>query len=69
VHPSDMAVALVALGASVRVRGQKGERMIPIGDFHRLPGTTPQLDTNLQPDELILSIDLPLLLTQRTITI
>ena len=59
VHSSDMAVALAALGASVRVRGQKGERMIPIADFHRLPGTTPQLDTNLQPDELILSIDLP----------
>ncbi|MFL6313915.1 MAG: FAD binding domain-containing protein [Terriglobales bacterium] len=58
VHPSDMAVALAALGASIRVRGQKGERMIPIADFHRLPGTTPQLDTNLQPDELILSIDL-----------
>jgi xanthine dehydrogenase YagS FAD-binding subunit len=59
VHPSDMAVALAALGASIRVRGQKGERMIPIADFHRLPGTTPQMDTNLQPDELILSIDLP----------
>jgi xanthine dehydrogenase YagS FAD-binding subunit len=59
VHPSDMAVALAALGASIRVRGQKGERMIPIADFHRLPGTTPQIDTNLQPDELILSIDLP----------
>jgi xanthine dehydrogenase YagS FAD-binding subunit len=59
VHPSDMAVALAALGASVRVRGQKGERIVPIADFHRLPGTTPQLDTNLQPDELILSIDLP----------
>jgi xanthine dehydrogenase YagS FAD-binding subunit len=58
VHPSDMAVALMALGASVRVRGQKGERMIPIADFHRFPGTTPQLDTNLQADELILSIDL-----------
>ncbi|HEY1937374.1 MAG TPA: xanthine dehydrogenase family protein subunit M [Candidatus Angelobacter sp.] len=59
VHPSDMAVALAALGASIRVRGQKGERTIAIGDFHRLPGTTPQIDTNLQPDELILSIDLP----------
>jgi xanthine dehydrogenase YagS FAD-binding subunit len=59
VHSSDMAVALAALGAQVRVRGQKGERMIAIADFHRLPGTTPQMDTNLQPDELILSIDLP----------
>jgi xanthine dehydrogenase YagS FAD-binding subunit len=59
VHPSDMAVALAALGASVRVRGQKGEHTIPFADFHRLPGTSPQLDTNIQPDELILSIDLP----------
>ena len=58
-HPSDMAVALAALGASVRVRGQKGERTIAMADFHRLPGTTPQVDTTLQPDELILSIDLP----------
>jgi xanthine dehydrogenase YagS FAD-binding subunit len=34
-------------------------RTIPIGDFHRLPGTTPKIDTNLRSDELILSIDLP----------
>ncbi|HEY0757638.1 MAG TPA: xanthine dehydrogenase family protein subunit M [Acidisarcina sp.] len=58
-HPSDMCVALAALEASVRVRGSKGERMIPFHEFHRLPGKTPQLDTNLKPDELILSIDLP----------
>jgi xanthine dehydrogenase YagS FAD-binding subunit len=58
-HPSDMCVALAALDAVVRVRGPKGERTIPIGDFHRLPGNTPQMDTNLQPDELIISIDLP----------
>lgn len=59
VHPSDMCVALAALDAKIRVLGSKGERNIPLVDFHRLPGNTPQLDTNLQPGELILSIDLP----------
>jgi xanthine dehydrogenase YagS FAD-binding subunit len=59
VHPSDMCVALAALEATIRVRGQRGERSIPIADFHRLPEQTPHLDTNLQPGELILSIDLP----------
>ena len=58
-HPSDMCVALSALGASVRVRGARGERTIPFDDFHRLPGKSPEVDTNLRPDELILSIDLP----------
>lgn len=58
-HPSDMGVALAALAASVRVRGPHGERTIPIAEFHRLPGDTPQFDTTLHPDELILSLDLP----------
>ncbi|HZU30556.1 MAG TPA: xanthine dehydrogenase family protein subunit M [Candidatus Angelobacter sp.] len=58
-HPSDMCVALAALEAVVRVRGAKGERQIPFAEFHRLPGNTPQVDTNLQPGELVLSIDLP----------
>ncbi len=58
-HPSDMCVALAALDAIVNVRGPQGERSIPIGDFHRLPGETPQIDTNLQPGELITSVDLP----------
>lgn len=58
-HPSDMCVALAALEAQIRVLGPKGERTIAMKDFHRLPGTTPQMDTNLRPDELILSIDLP----------
>jgi xanthine dehydrogenase YagS FAD-binding subunit len=58
-HPSDMCVALAALEAKIRVRGRKGERTIPFADFHRLPGETPQIDTTLQRDELILSIDLP----------
>ena len=46
-NPSDMNVALAALDAVVRVQGAKGERTIPIADFHRLPGTTPNIDTNL----------------------
>ncbi len=58
-HPSDMCVALTALEAEIRVLGPRGERTIAMKDFHRLPGNTPQIDTNLRPDELILSIDLP----------
>ncbi len=58
-HPSDMAVALSALGATVRVQGAKGTRQIPLVEFHRLPGNTPQIDTNLQHGELILGIELP----------
>ncbi len=58
-HPSDMCVALAALAATVIVRGARGERKIPFADFHRLPGNTPQMDTNLRADELILAIDLP----------
>ncbi|HEY2459538.1 MAG TPA: xanthine dehydrogenase family protein subunit M [Candidatus Acidoferrum sp.] len=58
-NPSDMSVALAALEATIRVRGPRGERTIPIADFHRLPGTTPNVDTNLKHDELIVSIDLP----------
>jgi xanthine dehydrogenase YagS FAD-binding subunit len=58
-HPSDMCVALAALDAIVRVRGPNGEREIPMSDFHRLPGDTPERDTNLKPDELIIAVDLP----------
>jgi xanthine dehydrogenase YagS FAD-binding subunit len=58
-HPSDMAVAMSALDAVVQVQGARGARSIPILDFHRLPGDTPDLDTNLQPDELIVAVDLP----------
>jgi xanthine dehydrogenase YagS FAD-binding subunit len=58
-HPSDMAVALTALDAVVQVEGSGGERSIPITKFYRLPGTTPQLETNLRPGELITAIDLP----------
>lgn len=59
VHPSDMCIALAALEARIRVTGPKGERVIPMEDFHRLPGNNPQQDTSLRPDELITAIDLP----------
>jgi len=59
VNPSDMNVALLALGARVNVRGKSGERSIPIGEFHRLPGDRPERDTTLEPGELIVSVDLP----------
>jgi len=58
-HPSDMAVALVALDALVVARGPNGERRIALQDFHRLPASTPQQDTNLAPDELIVAVDVP----------
>lgn len=60
-HPSDMCVALAALDAVVRVAGPKGERTIRFADFHRLPGDTPNVETNLQPNELITAVDLPAL--------
>jgi xanthine dehydrogenase YagS FAD-binding subunit len=58
-HPSDMCVALAALDASVVVQGAAGARTIPIAEFHRLPGETPHVDTNLRPDELITAVELP----------
>lgn len=54
-----MCVALAALSAIVRVTGQNGERTIPFAEFHRLPGDTPQIDTNLLSDEIITAVDLP----------
>jgi xanthine dehydrogenase YagS FAD-binding subunit len=59
-HPSDLAVALAALDASVRVRGAR-ERVIPFTAFHVLPGSHPERETILAPGELITSIDLPAL--------
>jgi xanthine dehydrogenase YagS FAD-binding subunit len=58
-NPSDMNVALAALNATIHVIGPKGKRTIPFAEFHRLPGNTPQLDTNLQPGELITAVELP----------
>jgi xanthine dehydrogenase YagS FAD-binding subunit len=58
-HPSDMAVALVALDAVVHTHGSSGERTIPITDFHLLPGATPERETALRPGELITHVTLP----------
>ncbi len=58
-HPSDMCVALAALEATVHVTGPSGARTIAFADFHRLPGDTPHIDTNLQPNEIITAIELP----------
>jgi xanthine dehydrogenase YagS FAD-binding subunit len=58
-HPSDMCVALAALEARVVTAGRNGERRIAFADFHRLPGETPQIDTNLNKDEIITAVELP----------
>ena len=58
-HPSDMCVALAALGATVHMTGPDGERAIPFADFHRLPGDTPERDTNLAAGEIITAVELP----------
>lgn len=59
VHPSDMCVALAALDAVVKVQGATGERSIAFTDYHRLPGDTPERDNNLNPDDLIIAIEIP----------
>jgi xanthine dehydrogenase YagS FAD-binding subunit len=59
VHPSDMCVALAALDATVHISGSKGNRTIPLADFHRLPGDTPEKDNNLQKGELITAVFIP----------
>lgn len=59
-NPGDMAVALRALDASVEtIRANGRYRTIPIADFHRLPGTTPHIDSNLEAGELITAVTLP----------
>ena len=58
-HPSDMCVALAALDATVQVGGPQGERTMPFLEFHRLPGDTPHIETELKPGELITSVELP----------
>ncbi len=58
-HPSDMCVALAALNATVHATGPAGERTIAFSDFHRLPGSTPQRDTNLDPNEIVTAVELP----------
>lgn len=58
-HPSDLCVALAALDATVRVMGPGGDRTIPFGDFHALPGETPQIETALRRNELITAVEVP----------
>jgi xanthine dehydrogenase YagS FAD-binding subunit len=58
-HPSDMAVALTALGAEVEVAGPRGDRRVPMPGLHRLPGDEPERDTVLEPAELITAVMLP----------
>jgi xanthine dehydrogenase YagS FAD-binding subunit len=59
-HPSDMAVAMRALDATVETLKPDGStRAIPIAEFHSLPGSTPQIETTLSPGELITSVTLP----------
>jgi xanthine dehydrogenase YagS FAD-binding subunit len=59
-YPGDMANALYALDAVVKIRGTNGrERTIPVGEFHRLPGDMPEKDTNLEHGELVVAIELP----------
>ena len=58
-NPSDMNVAMAALEATIHLRGTKGERSVPIADFHVLPGNTPQRETVLEPGDLITHVTLP----------
>ncbi len=58
-HPSDMCVAMAALGAVVQVTGPTGDRSILFADFHRLPGDHPEIDSTLAKDEIITAVDLP----------
>ncbi|AIG76768.1 molybdopterin dehydrogenase [Amycolatopsis japonica] len=58
-HPSDLAVALVALDASVRLTGRGGSRDVRLDGFYRLPGTTPHLENDLRPGELVTEVTVP----------
>jgi xanthine dehydrogenase YagS FAD-binding subunit len=58
-HPSDLAVAVVALDGVLTLRGPKGERQVAAVDFHLLPGTTPEVEHDLRHGELITSLFLP----------
>jgi len=58
-HPSDMCVALALLDAKIHVSSASGDRVIAFADFHRLPGDTPQRDTNLNSGEIITAVELP----------
>jgi xanthine dehydrogenase YagS FAD-binding subunit len=58
-HPSDMAVAMMALEAVVHISGPKGDRSVPLNDFYRVPGNTPHIENVLGPGELITYVTLP----------
>jgi xanthine dehydrogenase YagS FAD-binding subunit len=58
-NPSDMCVAMAALEAMIHVQGPKGTRAIPIGEFHLLPGSTPNRETVLEPGDLVTHVTLP----------
>src|SRR5437867_1782967 len=58
-NPSDMNVALAALEATIHIRGTKGDRSVPISDFHLVPGDTPHRETVLEPGDLITHVTLP----------
>ena len=58
-NPSDMCVAMAALEAVIHVQGPKGKRAVPIGDFHLVPGSTPNRETVLEPGDLITQVTLP----------
>src|SRR5215471_21435475 len=58
-NPSDMCVAMAALEATIHLQGPKGKRAVPIGDFHLLPGNTPQRENVLEPGDLITHVTLP----------
>lgn len=58
-HPSDMCVAMMALEATIYIEGAKGKRAVPIGEFYKLPGTTPHVENVLEPGDLITHVELP----------
>jgi xanthine dehydrogenase YagS FAD-binding subunit len=58
-NPSDLAVALVALDASLELRGIGKQRIVPLADFHRLPGDSPHIETVLEPGEVIAAVTVP----------
>jgi xanthine dehydrogenase YagS FAD-binding subunit len=58
-YPGDMAVAMMVLDAELELTGQNGTRKVAIGDFHKVPGDTPDVETVLQPGEMIAGIDVP----------
>jgi xanthine dehydrogenase YagS FAD-binding subunit len=60
-HPSDMAVALAALDAVIRIQGPDGGRAVPISELHRLPGAAPERDTTLAREEIVTAIEIPAL--------